>query len=178
MLWSLKPDVNVHFHEKSGVLMFSQTVEYALRAIVFLADHAPEPCTTDQISAATKVPKPYLSKVLQNLARHNLVRNQRGIGGGVTLVKTPVTLTILEVVDAVEPIQRIDSCPLGLKSHGKTLCPLHRRMDDALKMVQESFQRTTLAELLGEPHGSHPLCEESPHSQKPIEPVKLDSKLS
>ena len=140
-------------------IMFSQTVEYALRAVVFLADQAPDACTTDQISEATQVPKPYLSKVLQNLGRSDIVRSTRGIGGGVSLVKTPEELTILDVVDAVEPIVRIETCPLGLKSHGKHLCPLHRRMDDALAMVQEAFQKTTLAEVLSEPTRSTPLCE-------------------
>ena len=139
--------------------MFSQTVEYALRAVVFLADHAPYPATTDQIAIATKVPKPYLSKVLQNLGRNDIVRSQRGIGGGVTLAKAPEELTILEVVNAVEPIERITSCPLGLKSHGKQLCPLHRRMDDTLAAVEKTFRSTTLADMLGTGSGSHPLCE-------------------
>ena len=147
--------------------MFSQTVEYALRAVVYLADQAPEARTTDQISAATQVPKPYLSKVLQNLGRSDIVRSTRGIGGGVTLVKTPEELTILDVVDAVEPIERIETCPLGLKSHGKHLCPLHRRMDDALAMVQDAFKKTTLAEVLAEPTRSTPLCEATkPRSRK------------
>ncbi len=147
--------------------MFSQTVEYALRAVVYLAGQAPEARTTDQISEATQVPKPYLSKVLQNLGRSDIVRSQRGIGGGVTLVKTPEELTILEVVDAVEPIERIETCPLGLKSHGKHLCPLHRRMDDALAMVQNAFRATTLAEVLAEPSTSTPLCEAiKPRSRK------------
>ena len=139
--------------------MFSQTVEYALRAVAFLADHSPDACTTDQISEGTKVPKPYLSKVLQNLARNEIVRNRRGIGGGVSLVKPPAELTILEVVNAVEPIVRITKCPLGLTTHGKNLCPLHRRMDDALASIEKSFQSTTLTELLAEPTSSHPLCE-------------------
>ena len=147
--------------------MFSQTVEYALRAVVYLAGQAPEARTTDQISEATQVPKPYLSKVLQNLGRSDIVLCQRGVGGGVTLVKTPEELTILEVVDAVEPIERIETCPLGLKSHGKHLCPLHRRMDDALAMVQNAFGKTTLAEVLAEPSSSTPLCESiKPRSRK------------
>ena len=139
--------------------MFSQTVEYALRAVVCLAHHAPDACTTDEISLATKVPKPNLSKVLQNLGRRKIVRSQRGIGGGITLVKPPEELTIFEVVNAFEPIARIDSCPLGLKSHGKQLCPLHKRMDDAAAVVQDAFQKTTLADLLTAPIGSYPLCE-------------------
>lgn len=139
--------------------MFSQTVEYALRAIVHLAAKSPEACTTDQIAEATQVPKPYLSKVLQNLGRNDIVRSQRGIGGGVSLVKSPSELTILEVVNAVEPIERIEVCPLGLKSHGKNLCPLHRRMDEALASVEAAFGGTTLAEILNEPTGSPPLCD-------------------
>lgn len=139
--------------------MFSQTVEYALRAVIFLADRAPHPCTTDQIAEATKVPKPYLSKVLQGLARSQVVHTQRGIGGGVTLCKTPQELTILDVVNAVEPIQRIRTCPLGLVTHGTNLCPLHHRMDKALATVEQALRESTLAEILAEPSSSVPLCD-------------------
>ena len=139
--------------------MVSQTVEYALRAVVHLADHAPDPRTTDQIAQATHVPKAYLSKVIQGLCRAKVVQSRRGLGGGVALVKSPAELTILDVVNAVEPIARIRTCPLGLEAHGVRLCPLHRRMDQALGMVEAAFRNTTLAEVLAEPSGSRPLCE-------------------
>jgi Rrf2 family protein len=139
--------------------MISQTVEYALRAVAFLAGQAPKPRTTEEIARATRVPKAYLSKVLQGLVRAGLVNSQRGLGGGMTLVKTPAELTILEVVNAVESIGRIRECPLGLKAHGTHLCPLHRRLDDALASVEDAFRKTTLAEVLSEPSTSLPLCE-------------------
>jgi Rrf2 family nitric oxide-sensitive transcriptional repressor len=139
--------------------MFSQTVEYALRAVVHLADQAPAPRTTEQIATATLVPKAYLSKVLQGLCHAQIVHSRRGLGGGMTLVKTPEELTILEVVNAVEPIGRIRECPLGLAAHGVRLCPLHKRMDNALAMVEDAFRQTTLAEVLAEPTTSRPLCD-------------------
>jgi Rrf2 family protein len=139
--------------------MISQTVEYALRAAAYLAGQSPEARTTDQIAQATKVPKAYLSKVLQGLVRAGVVRSQRGIGGGMTLVKSPSELTILEVVRAVEPVGRIKECPLGLETHGTNLCPLHRRLDDALAQFESACARTTLAEVLAEPSTSIPLCE-------------------
>ena len=139
--------------------MFSQTVEYALRAVVHLADQAPAARTTDQIAAATLVPKAYLSKVLQGLVRAKLVRSQRGLGGGITLAREPAAITILEIVNAVEPIVRIRRCPLGRPGHGTQLCPLHRRLDSALAMVEEAFGGTTLAELLTGPAKSPALCE-------------------
>jgi Rrf2 family protein len=139
--------------------MFSQTVEYALRAVVHLAAEAPRARTTQQIADATKAPRAYLAKVLQNLGRAGIVESQRGIGGGITLAKSPKALTILEVVNAVEPIERITSCPLELSSHGVRLCPLHRRLDSALAMVEKAFANTTLAEILAEPTQSVPLCD-------------------
>jgi len=139
--------------------MFSQTVEYALRAAVCLAAKAGEPATTEEVAERTKVPAPYLAKILQGLVRAGLVKSQRGVGGGVTLAKDPAELTILEVVNAVEPIKRITTCPLGLQTHGPRLCPLHRRVDAALAAVESAFGGTTLAEVLGEPTGSVPLCD-------------------
>jgi Rrf2 family protein len=142
--------------------MFSQTVEYALRAVVHLAHEAPAARTTAQIADATQVPRDYLAKILQGLAKKGIVTTQRGVGGGVSLARVPAQLTILDVVNAVEPIQRIVTCPLGLKTHGVRLCPLHRRVDDALAMVEKAFGGSTLAEVLAEPSESVPLCEGPP----------------
>jgi Rrf2 family protein len=139
-------------------LVFSQTVEYSLRAVIHLASQMPAARTTDQIAEATRVPRAYLSKVLQALVRGGVVQSQRGLGGGMTLVKSPEELTILAVVNAVEPIERIRTCPLGLAAHGVHLCPLHRRLDNAMASVEEAFAATTLAEVLAEPTTSVPLC--------------------
>jgi Rrf2 family transcriptional regulator, nitric oxide-sensitive transcriptional repressor len=142
--------------------MFSQTVEYALRAVVHLASHAPRAQTTEEIAKATKVPPAYLSKVLQALVQAGVLRSQRGIGGGMSLVKAPKHLTILEVVNAVDPIQRINTCPLELAAHGIRLCPLHKRVDNALAMVEDAFRQTSLQEVIDEPTESFPLCEFPP----------------
>ncbi len=82
-----------------------------------------------------------------------------------TLARDPSALTILEVVNAVDPIGRIKECPLGLTAHGMNLCPLHRRLDNALAMVETAFRETTLAEVLAEPLTSEPLCEFPPPLQ-------------
>jgi Rrf2 family protein len=113
----------------------------------------------EQIAQATKVPQAYLAKVIQKLGHGGVVRSQRGIGGGITLAKAPADLTILEVVQAIDPIKRIRQCPLGLAAHGVRLCPLHKRLDQALASVEEAFAKTTLAEVLAEPSESVPLCD-------------------
>ena len=140
--------------------MFSNTVEYALRAIIHLAHEAPAARTTAQIAEATRVPKDYLSKILQGLAEKGIVKTQRGVGGGVSLAKPPDELTILDVVNAVDPIRRYRTCPLNLPNHGSNLCPLHKRMDEAMATVEEAFRKSTLAEVLADPSNtSVPLCD-------------------
>ena len=138
--------------------MLSQTVEYALRAVAHLASEAPRPLTTEQIAETTRVPKAYLSKVLQALVRGGIVHSQRGVGGGMMLTRSPRAITILDVVNAVDPINRIKTCPLGLVGHGVRLCPLHRRLDDAAQLVENSFRDTMVADLLAVPRARKPLC--------------------
>lgn len=139
--------------------MISQTAEYALRAVTHLATHPDEARTTQQIAEATQVSPGYLSKVLQALGREGIVASQRGLHGGVTLLRDPRELTIYDIVKVVGPLQRIKTCPLGLASHGTHLCALHRRLDDAIACVEEAFSTTTLAELIESGESpSKPLC--------------------
>ena len=138
--------------------MLSQTVEYALRATTYLATVPQHSRTVDQIADVTHVPVAYLSKVLQQLVREGIVVSRRGTGGGFTLARAPGKLRILEIVQAVDPIQRITTCPLGLAAHGTRLCPLHRRLDNALAEMQKAFAASTLADILAEPTKSVPLC--------------------
>lgn len=138
--------------------MLSQTCEYALRAIVFLADHPGEANTSEAIAAVTKVPIGYLAKIMQQLARGGLVSSQRGLHGGFTLLKNPKELTMYDVMQCVDPIERITECPLKLEGHGTNLCPLHRRLDNAMQALELSFKKTSIAQLLTEPTTSRPLC--------------------
>ena len=73
--------------------MFSQKVEYALRAVAYLASKPGGARTVEQIAKGTKVPPAYLAKVIQELVHAGIARSQRGIGGGITLAKPADELT-------------------------------------------------------------------------------------
>lgn len=128
--------------------MFSQTVEYAFRAMVNLAALDPErSASSEAIAARTSVPPSYLSKVLRDLVRAGLVVSQRGPNGGFALARAPREISLLDVVAAVDPIRRIVECPLGNPDHVR-LCPLHARLDRSLDQIECEFRATTLAEIL------------------------------
>ena len=134
--------------------MISPTAEYALRAMVAIAQSNGDAVVTPTIAEITKVPPGYLPK------------SKRGLGGGFTLARPAEDLTVLEVVNAVDPIKRIHRCPLGIDSHGTDLCPLHQRLDEAAEMVERSFASTTIAELISAPGRDAPLCQ-------PAKPIGL-----
>jgi len=136
--------------------MISQTAEYALRAVVFLAKTDRQPQTTARIAAAGQIPQGYLAKVMQGLCRAKLVQSQRGLNGGFTLLDKPDSISMMDVVKAIDPIRRFAECPLGL--HGIDLCPLHRRLDDVAKSVQSALGGTTIADLLDGSGDGQPYC--------------------
>jgi len=139
--------------------MISQTSEYALRAVICLAQHPGELQTATKIAKLTKVPDPYLSKVLLVLAKHEVVTSKKGLHGGYGLAHSPEKLTLWNIINAVDPIKHIKSCPLKLESHGTHLCRLHKRVNDSINMIEELFKTSTIAMILDQPTQSIPLCE-------------------
>ncbi|MCU1329966.1 MAG: transcriptional regulator, BadM/Rrf2 family [Bryobacterales bacterium] len=117
--------------------------------MVSLATSGGQSRTTQELAADAHVPLDYLSKILNSLAKAGLITGQRGRGGGFHPTARASGLTVLEVVSAVDPLKRIKTCPLGLAAHGTNLCPLHRKIDDAMQTVEVAFAGTTIESLVG-----------------------------
>lgn len=153
--------------------IFSDACEYGLRASVWLAQRAGETHKVREIAEGIQAAPGYLVKVLQRLAKAGILSAQRGSQGGFTLERSPDEVTVLDIINAVDPIERIQTCPLGLDAHGEHLCPLHRRLDDAMAGIEESFGAVTIAEMISESSRSRPLCnalelDRSPSTQKGV----------
>ncbi len=131
-----------------GTLMFSQTIEYALRAVYCLGQHRNEAKTTKQVASLMKIPPSYLAKIMQGLVRAGIVQSRRGVHGGFLLTKDPADLNLHDVIVAIDPQWGVIPCPLGLHDHKDKPCSLHTRLNDAVTQVEKAFSATTLAELL------------------------------
>jgi len=140
--------------------MLSKTAEYALRAILCLAGRPDQPKSADALAKKTQVPRSYLTRVLQDLTAAGLVQSRPGPGGGYELAGDPGEVTILDVVNAVSPLERIRHCPLGITSHTK-LCPLHHELDRAYAATESAFRGVTLKNLIESTSPIIPLCEVS-----------------
>ena len=92
------------------------------------------------------------------VVRAELVRSRSGPGGGYSLALPVKKISILDVVNAVSPLERIRECPLGLKSH-TSLCPLHKELDRAYAATERAFAGVTLDQLLKSSSKIVALCE-------------------
>lgn len=131
--------------------MFSQTTQYAIRAVVMLCHHRDQgPVGNSVLAEEARIPASYLAKVMQGLVKSGIADSRRGAKGGFTLRRSPEEITLLDVVNAVEPLPRIKGCPLGLQEHAGTLCPVHARLDEAMAEVERMLSCSTVAELLSD----------------------------
>jgi Rrf2 family protein len=78
--------------------------DYASRALLSLALHADEsgPTSVRDIAERTGLPQPYLEQILLALKGAGLVRSKRGVGGGYVLAREPGTITLGDIVSAVD----------------------------------------------------------------------------
>ncbi len=138
--------------------MISKTAEYALRAVACMASSDNRPVAADVLAEQTQVPRRYLTRVLQDLCAAGMVQSRPGPGGGYELSSLPDDITILDIINTVDPIARIKHCPLGLKTHTQ-LCPLHAELDRAYEATEKAFAQVTIRELLNSTSPILPLCD-------------------
>jgi Rrf2 family protein len=138
--------------------MLPKTVEYALRAIVWLAANPDRREAAGPLSGRTRIPRRYVHKVMQAMVQKGLVDSVSGPGGGYVLRRSAERLSVLDVVNAVAPVERIRGCPLGITEHTQ-LCPLHRELDRVYAEIEKSFARITISELVRSAKKTTSLCE-------------------
>ncbi len=125
-----------------GVMVYSRSCEYALRALTFLTG-LPEGqmATVKEISETEQLPKQFLAKLLQSLARAGIVASVKGPGGGFALARPGDAITLHDVVNCIDGNVDFNRCAVGLvECADDAPCPLH----DQWKVLRESI-RTYLA---------------------------------
>lgn len=135
-------------------MIYTDSGKYAIRAMTNLASRPPErlPAAAAEVAEEEDIPPFYMAKVLQDLARADLLESVRGRGGGFRLRVPPEEILVLDILDAVEDIRRLTKeCILGLdECNDEVSCPLH----STWKRFRESFiQRLgnmTLADMVVE----------------------------
>lgn len=133
--------------------MISKTAEYALRAVVHLAERGGRPCTLESIASEIQAPRGYLGKVMQSLVRRGLASSQRGLHGGFALVARADEMTALDVINAVDPPRRHTDLRPADPEPEFPVSPLHDFLSRLSGLIEERSRQTTIADLMNPQRG-------------------------
>ena len=130
-------------------MLLSQTAEYALRAMAWLAT-APQgqPIRAVDLSRATDIPTHYLSKVLRRLVLAGLLESQKGQGGGFSLARAPSEIAFIDILSAIDAYPTQGRCAFGWGECDATdPCPLHHSWNHLNGHIREWASGTSLEEI-------------------------------
>ncbi len=122
--------------------------DFALRALMRLAAEPARSFSTNEIATEFGISRNHLIKIVRDLAGGGFVSTQRGVGGGFRLARPPQSITLGEVVRALEQRHALVEC---FRSDGgacvlKSRCRLKTRLAAAREAFMRELDATTLAE--------------------------------
>ncbi len=129
--------------------MFSNSTKYAIRAIVYIMENQHErKDTVVKMAKELKIPQPYLSKVLQQLAKSGIISSAKGRGGGFYLTKENMQRPLMDVVVCIEGYNVFNKCILGLeKCSDENPCILHHHFRAFKASIEHSVSEQSVADL-------------------------------
>lgn len=131
--------------------MFSKTCEYAIRAMLYIAQRSTKGLKTGIKEIAQKVsaPEPFIAKILQDLVRKQLLLSAKGPTGGFYLDENGLNFNLAQIVTAIDGDKIFSGCGLGLAyCSDKMPCPIHHRF----KKVRDEIYDMLSSSRLGEFH--------------------------
>ncbi len=133
--------------------MFSNSVKYAINAVLYLAINAKgsQKILARDISEAIDVPNAYIAKLLQELVRHNIISSARGPKGGFYLTEANRKIPIIRIVELIDGEGLFNSCILGLSNCDETKpCPLHEKISPYRWSLLTSLEYNTIQDFADE----------------------------
>ena len=132
------------------IMQVSRKVDYALRAIIHLADEeaAERICSVGEIAARERIPRQFLEKIVQELIHKGLVRSRRGPRGGYVLARPAHQVTFRDVIEAVEGPIALNNCT-GEHADCSLIgaCGMERIWREGQRRVMDLFEHTTIADV-------------------------------
>ena len=130
--------------------MISKTGLHAIHAICALArTQDGEWVGTRTLAEEIGAPKNYLGKLLQTLARQGLVESQKGLGGGFRLALNASSITLMDVVERIDQVERWSQCFLGLpQCSSDNPCAVHDKWGEMRDGYLSLLRNTSIADLL------------------------------
>jgi FeS assembly SUF system regulator len=143
------------------MIRITKQTDYGIVLLTHMAAHAGHQYNAPDLAAEAHLPLPMVSKILKLLAREGVLVSHRGVKGGYGLARHPQSISMAEIIAALEGPIAITECidDLGDCAH-EPLCPVRSNWHRINEALLAALQGITLAEMV------HPLVSLGPASQK------------
>ncbi|MFO7928333.1 MAG: Rrf2 family transcriptional regulator [Candidatus Humimicrobiaceae bacterium] len=130
--------------------LITRDIDYAIRALSYIAtNNSGEAVTVTRLVKETKIPKPFLRKILQILGKEGLLKSFKGKSGGFKLNRDPKDILLLDLVEIFQEKFEFNKCMFKKKICPNTeKCVLKDKLDRIGKMVEKEFAKITLESII------------------------------
>ena len=127
----------------------TRRTDYAIRLIAALMNNDDTPLSVREAAEREDVPYAFARSIQHDLALNGFIRSTRGAHGGMTLAKDPETLTLLELIEAVQGKISVAVCTNspGYCSRDEH-CQFHDVWEGANQLLRDYLSSTTIKDLL------------------------------
>ena len=133
------------------IIMFSKACEYGIRAVLYIAEQSEQGVRIPikEIAKAIDSPEAFTAKILQQLARNQIVDSVKGPSGGFSINKFQLeTLKLRDIVSAIDGDHIYNGCGLGLPQCSEDKpCPVHHKFASVRNDLRIMLDNTTILEL-------------------------------
>ena len=107
-------------------MQITRETDYAMRCVLYLSSRTDRTVMVDEIAREMATPKSFLAKILQKLAKAEIVRSFRGVKGGFRLERKPEDISLLDVIEAIEGVVALNACAVDDTICGfSSTCAVH-----------------------------------------------------
>lgn len=132
----------------SGILRISEAVALGIHALAIIAENRKNKMSANQIAGLLQASEAHLAKVLQRLVKAEIIKSNRGPGGGFVLNKHANDITLMDVYQAIDGVFPEGTCLFKQPVCNKPGCGLRTLLTKVNSEVKEFFCKTTVADLL------------------------------
>lgn len=132
-------------------MRITNAAEYAIRAILQMSIDPDKVYTATELFINIDAPQKFLSKILQKLAQKKILASTRGIKGGFKIKKPIDTLTLFDIIEAIDGPMGLNKCLLdGYDCSREKYCPVHLVWLEAQRELKKVLTKKTIKNLVEE----------------------------
>ncbi len=127
--------------------MLSKTCEYALRAMIYIAQHSKggNMVNLKAIAESISSPQLFVGKILQGLSKQGYLQSSKGRYGGFYISDKEAKHSLADIISAIDGDKMFKGCGLGLPSCSEhNPCPIHNQYKKARELLYQTYSQTTL----------------------------------